>query len=57
MEVCEEGAGDPDVLEFWHELAVEAAHGVPGQEAGPLRPQHLVDPAPVGFLLGLGRIC
>ncbi len=33
-----------DVLKLGHELAVEAAHGVAGEEAGPLGPQHLVHP-------------
>ncbi len=34
-----------NVLEFGHELAVEAAHGVPGEEPGPLRSQQVIHPA------------
>jgi hypothetical protein len=33
-----------NVLELGHELAVEAAHGVPGQEPGPLRSQQVIHP-------------
>ena len=36
---------DPDVLQLGHELAVEAAHGVAGEEPGPLAGQQLVNPA------------
>ena len=35
---------DPDVLQLGHELAVEAAHGVAGEEPGPLAGQQLVNP-------------
>ena len=48
MEVCEEFAGHPDVLQLGHELAVETAHGVSGQEAHPLGLQVAVDPGQLG---------
>lgn len=32
VKVCKEGSCDPDVLQFGHELAVEAAHGVASEE-------------------------
>ena len=35
---------DPDVLQLGHELAVEAAHGVAGEEPGALAGQQLVNP-------------
>ena len=58
VEVGEEGAGDPDVLQFWHELAVEAAHGVSGEEPGGpgVGLQVTVDPLEVGQQAGLGRV-
>ena len=34
-----------NVLELGHELAVEAAHGVPGEEPGPFRSQQVIHPA------------
>jgi hypothetical protein len=34
-----------NVLELGHELAVEAAHGIPGEEPGPLRSQQVIHPA------------
>lgn len=40
-------AGDADVLKPWHELAIEAAHCVSGEEARSLAAQVLVDPAQV----------
>lgn len=36
-------ASDPDVLQSRHQLAVEAAHGVAGEEARALAAQMLVD--------------
>jgi hypothetical protein len=39
------------VLELGHELAVEAAHGVPGQEPGPLRSQQVIHPAVIACMI------
>lgn len=36
-------AGHPDVLQSGHQLAVEAAHGVPGQETGSAGRQVVID--------------
>ncbi len=44
LQVLETRTRYSDVLKLGHELAVEAAHGVAGEEAGPLGPQHLVHP-------------
>lgn len=48
LEVGEVLAGDADVLESGHELAVEAAHGVTGEEARALASQVLVDSTQMG---------
>lgn len=43
LEVGKVFAGDPDVLQAWHQLAIEAAHRVAREEARALAPQVLVD--------------
>lgn len=43
LEVSEVFAGDPDVLQPRHQLAIEAAHGVAGKKARALAAQMLVD--------------
>lgn len=43
LEVGKILAGDPDVLQPRHQLAIEAAHGVAGKEARALAAQMFVD--------------
>ena len=44
VEIQEKLSGNSDVLKFWHELTIEAAQGVSGQESSSLRGQSVVKP-------------
>ena len=49
-ELCLQGLTcHPDVLQLGHQLAVEAAHGVPREEAHALGLQVAVDPGELGY--------
>lgn len=43
LEVGKILAGDPDVLQSRHQLAVEAAHGIAGEEARALATQMFIN--------------
>jgi len=48
LEVGKVLAGDPDVLQPRHQLAVEAAHGVAGEEARTFASQMFIDLTQMG---------